>query len=60
MVSSPLEVEVSGRLNLVLATGWGLLVANLYFGQPLAGPISSSIGLTPAMAGLTVTLTQAG
>jgi hypothetical protein len=42
--------------------GYGMRTAGCQplFGQPLAGPISASIGLTPAMAGLTVTLTQVG
>jgi predicted MFS family arabinose efflux permease len=47
-------------LTLVLATACGLLVANLYYAQPLTGPISASLGLSPGAAGLIVTLTQAG
>ncbi|HDX2367878.1 TPA: MFS transporter [Escherichia coli] len=48
------------RLPLVLATACGLTAANLYYVQPLAGPISASLGLSPQVAGLTVTLTQLG
>lgn len=44
----------------MLAFGCGLLVANLYFGQPIAAPISASTGLPSSMAGLPVTLTQLG
>jgi predicted MFS family arabinose efflux permease len=47
-------------LTLVLATACGLLVANLYYAQPLIGPVSASLGLTPAAAGLIVTLAQVG
>ena len=66
----PLEVEpgltstarshLSGGIILTLAFGCGLLVANLYFGQPLAAPISASTGLPPSLAGVPVTLTQVG
>jgi predicted MFS family arabinose efflux permease len=38
----------------------GLIVANIYYAQPLAGPISHALGLPPAAAGLIVTMTQAG
>ncbi len=35
-------------------------MANIYYVQPLAGPISHALGLPPAAAGLIVTMTQAG
>lgn len=35
-------------------------MANIYYAQPLAGPISHALGLPPAAAGLIVTMTQAG
>jgi predicted MFS family arabinose efflux permease len=44
----------------LLALACGLVVANLYYGQPLAGAISQAIHLPPAAAGLVVTMTQAG
>ncbi|MDB5368561.1 MAG: araJ [Roseomonas sp.] len=47
-------------LMLLLAAACGTLVANLYYAQPLIGPVSASLGLTPAAAGLIVTLAQAG
>lgn len=47
-------------LIILLAVASGLTAANLYYVQPLAGPISAEIGLSPSAAGLTVTLTQLG
>ena len=44
----------------LLAAACGLIVANIYYVQPLAGPISHALGLPPAAAGLIVTMTQAG
>ena len=43
-----------------LALACGLSVANLYYAQPLAGPISRALGMSAAAAGLVVTLTQVG
>jgi predicted MFS family arabinose efflux permease len=47
-------------LMLLLAAACGILVANLYYAQPLIGPISESLGLSLGAAGLIVTLAQAG
>ena len=47
-------------LTLLLAAACGLIVANIYYPQPLAGPISASVGLPPHAAGLIVTMTQIG
>lgn len=44
----------------LMAIATGLIVANLYFAQPLVGPISQATGLSPGAAGLIVTLTQIG
>jgi predicted MFS family arabinose efflux permease len=44
----------------LLALACGLIAANLYLAQPLAGPISAALGLSPQAAGLIVMLTQAG
>lgn len=44
----------------VLAAATGLVAANIYYAQPLAGPIGDAIGMPPGAAGLIVTLTQAG
>ena len=48
------------RLVTLLAAACGLIAANLYYAQPLAGPISRDLGLPPAAAGLIVTMTQVG
>ncbi|MGZ9722925.1 MFS transporter [Rhizobium miluonense] len=59
--STPLPEEtISPLLTFMFAAACGLVAANLYYGQPLAGPISQSLGFTPAATGLIVTLTQIG
>jgi predicted MFS family arabinose efflux permease len=50
----------SFAITLLLAAACGLLAANLYYAQPLAGPIGASLGLSPGATGLIVTLTQIG
>ncbi|RZL64902.1 MAG: MFS transporter [Variovorax sp.] len=47
-------------MTLLLATACGLIVANLYYAQPLAGPIAAALGMPTQLAGLIVTLTQIG
>lgn len=44
----------------LLATAIAVIVANLYYAQPLVAMISQSLGLAPELAGLVVTLTQVG
>ena len=44
----------------MLAAACGLIVANLYYAQPLVGPIGASLGLPPGAAGVIVTMTQIG
>jgi predicted MFS family arabinose efflux permease len=51
---------VSSWLTLLLAAACGLMAANIYYAQPLAGPIGSELGLSPNATGLIVTLTQVG
>jgi predicted MFS family arabinose efflux permease len=51
---------VSKLITLLLAVACGLIVANLYYAQPLVGPISASLGLSPEAAGLVVTMAQMG
>ncbi len=48
------------RLAVLLSTAGGLIVANMYYAQPLAGLIGPALGLSPGAAGLIVTLTQLG
>jgi len=50
----------SAGLTLLLAAACGLVVANLYYAQPLAGPIAATLGMEASEAGLIVTLTQIG
>jgi predicted MFS family arabinose efflux permease len=62
---SPAQVGLSAAnaptwLPTLFAIACGLIVANLYYGQPLVGPIAAELGLSPAAAGLLVTLTQIG
>jgi predicted MFS family arabinose efflux permease len=47
-------------LTLLLAAACGLIVANIYYAQPLAGPITAALGMDAGAAGLIVTLTQIG
>jgi predicted MFS family arabinose efflux permease len=52
--------QPSPRLLLLLAVACGLIVANIYYPQPLAGPIGASLGMAPRASGLIVTMTQIG
>ena len=56
----PDQGTISGRLTLLLAVAGGLVVGNLYYAQPLIGPISADLGLSLHAAGLIVTMTQIG
>ena len=47
-------------LTLLLATSCGLIAANIYLSQPVTGPISASLGLSPSAAGLIPMMTQLG
>lgn len=47
-------------LTLVFAIACGLCVANIYYAQPLIGPISDTLQLHAGLAGLIMTLTQLG
>ncbi|UUZ93562.1 MFS transporter [Paenibacillus sp. P25] len=54
------EKNIPAWLTILLAAACGIIVANLYYAQPLVGLISSSIGLSAGSAGFIVTLTQIG
>lgn len=54
------EESISPALTFLLASACGLIAANLYYGQPLAGIIGAELGLSSAATGLIVTLTQIG
>ncbi len=51
---------ISRRLTLLLGLACGLIVGNIYYAQPLIGPISAELGLSLDAAGLIVTMTQVG
>ena len=52
--------KVPNWITFLLAIACGVIVANLYYAQPLVGPISADTHLPLASAGLIVTLTQIG
>src|SRR5882757_188235 len=57
---SPDRDTVSRGLTFLLAVSCGLIAANIYYAQPLIGPISAALGLPLHAAGLIVTMTQIG
>lgn len=56
----PGQARVRRGTTMLLAIACGLIVANLYYAQPLAGPISAALGLPSGADGLVVTMTQIG
>jgi predicted MFS family arabinose efflux permease len=52
--------KIPNWITILLATACGIIVANIYYAQPLVGPISVATNLSPEAAGLIVTLTQIG
>ncbi|WP_225031195.1 MFS transporter [Paraburkholderia sp. XV] len=56
----PLTEAAPRWLVVLLAAACGLIGANLYYAQPLIGPISASLGLSSRAAGLIVTMSQLG
>lgn len=59
-MTTPTQQQLSGGMTLLLAAAAGIIVANLYYAQPLVGPIGAALGMPPAATGLVVTLTQVG
>lgn len=59
-VPSDTQQEISPWLILLLACACGLIAANIYYAQPLVGPISQELRLSEQFSGLIVTLTQIG
>ncbi|WP_448204940.1 MFS transporter [Azospirillum sp. sgz302134] len=51
---------ISRPLVTMLAIACGVIVANIYYAQPLVGLIGPAIGLPPEASSLVVTLTQIG
>lgn len=60
MTNKTEQKTASPWLTFLLALSCGLIVANLYYAQPLAGPIAEALNLPLKTAGLVVTLTQIG
>lgn len=60
IAAPPPDASISRWMTFLMAASCGLIAANLYYAQPLVGPISQSLGLSPQMAGLIVTMTQIG
>ncbi|TEA79000.1 MFS transporter [Allopusillimonas ginsengisoli] len=61
MVNARPETQTFSRwLVLLQAVACGLIAANIYYAQPLAGLISVELGLSAGATGLIVTLTQIG
>ncbi|MDR6102724.1 putative MFS family arabinose efflux permease [Agrobacterium larrymoorei] len=58
--AEPQGDTMSSAMIFLLASACGLVAANLYYAQPLAGVIGAELGLSPAATGLIVTLTQIG
>jgi len=58
--SAPAETTISSWMTFLLAAACGLIVANIYYAQPLIGPIGAELGLPPHAAGLIVTMAQIG
>jgi predicted MFS family arabinose efflux permease len=54
------QQAISPWLTFLLAAACGLIAANIYYAQPLAGPIGAALGLSAEATGLIVTLTQIG
>ena len=59
-MQSTIQNNPSRGMVMLLAMAAGVIVANLYYAQPLVGPIGAAIGMPAAAGGLVVTLTQIG
>jgi len=57
---TPTATGLSTGLTILFAVACGLCVANIYFAQPLIGPIAATLQLHAGLAGLIMTLTQLG
>ena len=52
--------SIPSWITFLIALSCGVIVANIYYAQPLVGPIAAELGLSPQAAGLIVTMTQIG
>ncbi len=60
MKTDTVHPTLTRGLVLLLMAAVGIIVANLYYAQPITAMISQALGLDPSVAGLVVTLTQIG
>ncbi len=58
--SRPAAFRLSGAMVVLFAACCGVIVANLYYAQPIIDLIAPDVGLSPRAASLTVSLTQVG
>ena len=58
--TSARDTGPSGWLIFAFAVACGITVANVYYAQPLVGPIAASFGLDPSTAGLVLTVVLFG
>lgn len=56
----PMDARRLRVITVVLAVACGLTVANLYYAQPLLGPIADTFGVSEGTSALVVTVTQLG
>ncbi|MFL9927582.1 MFS transporter [Herbaspirillum lusitanum] len=54
------QQDIPRWMVLLLAAACGVIVANLYYAQPLIGPIGAALSISPGAGGLIVTLAQIG
>ncbi|GIL40384.1 MFS transporter [Roseiterribacter gracilis] len=54
------HAAIPSWITLLLASACGVIVANIYYAQPLVGPIAASLGISAHGAGIVVTMTQIG
>ncbi|HVY15395.1 MAG TPA: MFS transporter, partial [Rhodopila sp.] len=59
-VHDAVEDSASSILLTILTLGVGVLVANLYYAQPLVARIAPDLGISPDLAGSIVSVTQIG
>jgi predicted MFS family arabinose efflux permease len=58
--ASPETPALTRAASFACAVACGVMVANIYYAQPLIGLIAPALGIAPGTAGLIVTLTQLG
>jgi predicted MFS family arabinose efflux permease len=59
-IDRTIDQSASSSLMTILTIGVGVLVANLYYAQPLVASIAPEIGVSPDIAGSIVSVTQIG